>query len=136
MPGLFASAPWILAQIAAPPAGGAAGPANPWAGIMQFAPFVVVIVLWFYLLLIRPQQMQDKKRREMMNAIKKNDRVITTTGMYGTVVSVDENQDRVTLRIDDDKGVRAVFTKASIVRIIDSADGKEKSPKEKAAESV
>jgi preprotein translocase subunit YajC len=40
------------------------------------------------------------------------------------VMSVDATQDKVVLRVDDEKGVRLAFTKASIARVIDSAADK------------
>ena len=36
-----------------------------------------------------PQQQQEKKRRAMIDALKKNDKVVTAGGIFGTVVSVD-----------------------------------------------
>ena len=42
----------------------------------------------------------------MIEALKKNDKVLTAGGIYGTVVSVDPARDRVVLRVDDDKGVK------------------------------
>jgi preprotein translocase subunit YajC len=74
--------------------------------------------------LIRPQQQQEQKRRSLLDTMKKNDKVVTTSGMYGTVMSVDAIQDKVVLRVDDEKGVRLAFTKASIARVIDSAADK------------
>jgi preprotein translocase subunit YajC len=59
----------------------------------------------------------------MLTALKRNDRVLTGAGIYGTVVSVDENADRVVLRIDDDRGVKVAFSKASIVRVLDADKG-------------
>ncbi len=50
--------------------------------------------------------------------LKKNDKVLTAAGMYGTVLSVDEKGDRVQLRLDDDGKVKVTFTKASIVRVV------------------
>ena len=43
----------------------------------------------FYFLILRPQQQQEQKRKAMIDAIKKNDKVVTTGGIYGTVISVD-----------------------------------------------
>ncbi len=63
--------------------------------------------------MIRPQQQQEKKRREMIDALKKNDKVLTSAGIYGTVVSVDNEDDRVVVRVDDDRGVKIAFSKAS-----------------------
>jgi preprotein translocase subunit YajC len=101
----------IFAQ--APPAK-AEPPQNP---LMQYLPLAPIPFV-FYFMLIRPQQQQEKKRRSMIDNLKKNDKVVTAAGMYGTVISVDEKNDRVQLRLDDDGKVKVTFTKASIVRVI------------------
>ncbi len=105
MPALFASIPILLAQN--PPA---ANPNGGSAGTLSVLPYVLVIGLWGYFLLFRPQQQQEKKRREMISRLKKNDKVLTNSGMYATVVSVDNEQDRIVLRVDDDRGVKVTFT--------------------------
>ncbi|MFO0910181.1 MAG: preprotein translocase subunit YajC [Isosphaeraceae bacterium] len=116
MPGMFADVPVLFAQ-GQNAAGGDAAPA-----LWTFLPYVAIIGLWFYLLMIRPQMKQERERREMMSALKKNDRVLTAAGIYGTVVSVDEKADRVVVRIDDDRGVKVTFTRASIARILEAAE--------------
>ncbi len=123
MPGSFdaVTLPPLLAQAAGAGAGG-----NPNQALWTYAPMVVVIGLWFYILLLRPQQKQEKQRRSMIDALKKNDRVLTSAGIYGTVHSVDGNEDRVVLRIDDDKGVKVAFSKSSIVRVLDGPASKDK----------
>ena len=66
--------------------GAAAGGQNPIAG---FVPLILMFVI-FYFLLIRPQQKKAKAHQEMINAIKKGDKVITSGGIHGTVVKVDD----------------------------------------------
>ena len=83
--------------------------------------FIAIIGFWFYFLLLRPQQKEQKQRRTMMETLGKNDRVITSSGIYGTVVSVDDGADRIVLRVDDDKGMRITFSRASIARVLDGA---------------
>lgn len=102
---LFAQAP---AAAAKPPE------ASPYLQILPWlaAPFI------FYFVLLRPQMAQERKRKELLTKLKKNDKVLTTAGMYGTVLSVDEKNDRVQLRLDDDGKVKVTFTKASIVRVV------------------
>lgn len=133
MPDQFASLPFLWAQNAGAAGGGGGG--NAAGAIWTFLPYVAIIGLWFYLLLIRPQQKQERLRKEMMESLKKNDRVVTAAGIYGTVVSVDDGQDRVVLRVDDDKGTRIAFTRASVVRVLDGAAEKGKE-KEKASETA
>ena len=120
MPCLFESLPVLFAQNAP-----AAGGGNQTA-LLQFLPFVAIIGIYFYFLLLRPQQKEQKQRRLMMEALSKNDRVITSSGIYGTVVSVEEGSDRIVLRVDDDKGTRITFSRVSIARVLDGTADKVK----------
>src|SRR3954462_11103431 len=113
---MFDALPLVFAQNA-PPAGGAGAGTSP--GLVTFLPYVLIIGLWFYLLLIRPQEKQEKQRRLVMDALKKNDKILTSAGIYGTVVSVDTDTDRVVVRVDDDRGVKLTFSRASIARVFD-----------------
>jgi len=131
MPGLPADLPTLLAQAA--PAAGPPGNAAP--SLLTYLPYALIVGGWFYLMLIRPQQKQEQQRKALMAGLKKNDRVLTTAGIYGTVVGVDLEQDRVTVRVDDDRGVKLTFTKAGIARVLDPAAEKDKEKKEKAAEA-
>jgi len=96
------------------------------AGGSFFSTLILLIPIpfLFYFLLLRPQQQQEQKRRSMIDALKKNDKVLTTGGMYGTVISVDSNNDKVVLRVDDERGVKLAFTKASVARVIDTSSEK------------
>ncbi len=67
--------------------------------------------------------------------MKKNDKVITTAGIYGTVVSMDTDHDRVVLRVDDDRGVKLTFSRVSILKVVETSQSRSASPsQEKAAE--
>ena len=112
----------IFAQ-AAPAAG--KPEANP---LLQYLPLLPIPFI-FWLMLIRPQQQQEKKRKEMIGKLKKNDKVLTAAGMYGTVISVDDQGDRVQLRLDDDGKVKITFNKASIVRVINESAERSSEPK-------
>jgi preprotein translocase subunit YajC len=100
-----------------------------WSTFVMLAPIPVL----FYLLFIRPQQQTENKRRSMMDTLKKNDKVLTTGGMYATVVSIDAVHDKVVLRVDDERGVKLQFTRASVARILDSSSEK---ASEKSSEST
>lgn len=68
--------------------------------IMSLLPMIVIFAI-FYLLLIRPQQkkarLAQQEREYMLSSLKGGDKVVTTGGIYGTIVSV--RDDRVQLRI-------------------------------------
>ena len=81
----------VWAQDAGAP-GGSGAQAGGSAGLLvSFLPFLLIFVA-FYFLLIRPQQTRQKKHREMLEALKKGDRVLTTGGLMGSVVAI---QDKV-----------------------------------------
>lgn len=83
----------------------------------QLLPLVAIGVA-AYLLLFRPERERIRKQQSMQTGLKKNDRVVTTGGLYGTVVAVDRDHDRVTLRIDESANVKATVTLASIARVL------------------
>ena len=83
------------------------------SGITQILFMYVPIFLIFYFLIIRPQRQQQKKIKEMLANLKKNDEVITTSGIHGTVAIVKEKT--VVLRVDE--GCRIEFDRESIASV-------------------
>jgi preprotein translocase subunit YajC len=71
---------------------------NPKNPIFQFLPFLLIFGI-FYLLLIMPMRKRQKKHQELLSKLAKGDRVITSGGIFGTVV--DSEGDVLTLRIAD-----------------------------------
>ena len=75
----------------------------------MFIPLILCFgVFWF--LIIRPEQKARKTRAAMLAAIKKGDKVMTSGGLYGTVVQVQDSV--VTLQVAD--GVRMRFAQSAI----------------------
>jgi preprotein translocase subunit YajC len=101
-----------FAQGAAPAAGG-----NPMIGtglmLLQFLP--IFLIIW--LLIIRPQQKRQKDTEKMLKAVKKGDRVLTSGGIYGTVVGIDET--KTVVKVADD--VKLEFAKSAIVQVVGDA---------------
>ena len=68
--------------------------------LFSILPFILIFGV-FYLLVIRPQQKRQRasqhEREKVLNALKPGDKVITSAGIYGTIVAVKE--DRVQVRI-------------------------------------
>ncbi len=52
--------------------------------LVSFLPLIIIFVI-FYFLLIRPQMQQQKKHQEILKNLKKGDKIITNSGIYGTV---------------------------------------------------
>ena len=78
--------------------------------------FIVLLAMFgfLYFLMIRPQRAQQRKHVEMLSALKPGDEVITSGGIYGEVVQLDE--ERVMLEIDDD--VRIAVARRAIASIV------------------
>ncbi len=96
---------------------GGGGSAN---GLTGMFTIMLPAFVALYFLILLPQQRQEKQRRKMIAALKKNDRVVTAAGIYGVVVSVDPSQDRLVLRVDDEKGAKITITKSSVGQVLSS----------------
>ncbi len=68
------------------------------ANSLVFIPYILIIIV-FYFLLIRPQKQQEKERQKMLENLSKNDEVVTSGGIHGTIVNVKDKT--VILRIDE-----------------------------------
>jgi preprotein translocase subunit YajC len=58
-------------------------------GLFNFIPFILMFVI-FYFLLIRPQQKKAKMHTQMVENLKKGDKIITSGGIYGKIISLEE----------------------------------------------
>ena len=96
-------------------------PAGPLELLITYFPMVLIVVAaWF--LLYRPERERMRKQRELLNNVKKNDRVITASGIIGTVSSVDREQDRLVLKVDESSNAKITFTLASVNRVLADSD--------------
>jgi len=98
--------------------GGGAGQANPGLGmlltLLQFVPIFLIL----YFLLIRPQQQQKKRMETMLKALKKGDRVLTTGGIYGTVLGVDDAKAVLRIAEGQKEDIKVEFAKNAIVQVL------------------
>lgn len=82
---------------------------NPLIGLMPIA----LIFIIFYFLLIRPQKKNQQEHARMLENLRKNDEVVTSGGIYGTIVNI--QNDVITLRIDDNTRIK--IQKSSISKL-------------------
>lgn len=96
----------------------AEGEVNPLGGIVQLA-FPVVLIFFMYIMLIqRPQKREQEKRQLMLAALKKNDHVLLSSGIYGVITNVREDGDELTVRVDETSGAKLRVTRAAIAKVI------------------
>lgn len=72
-------------------------------GLLSLVPFVLIFVI-FYFLLIRPQQKKQKEQKALLDALKKGDKVVTTSGIWGTVTNL--GKETVTLQVADNTKIK------------------------------
>ncbi len=66
--------------------------------IINLFPILLIFVI-FYFMVIRPQKNKEKEHQGMLSKLNKNDDVVTSSGIHGTIVNVKDKT--VTLRVDE-----------------------------------
>lgn len=111
----------ILAQEAAPPAGGGFG----------IFPFLILMLVMMYFLTIRPQRKKQKELQEQINALKTGDNIITVGGIHGRVTNIKERT--VILKVAEN--VKLELEKSSVATVVKKDQpGKEAKEAEAVAE--
>jgi preprotein translocase subunit YajC len=80
--------------------------ANP---LLQVVPFVLILGI-FYFIILMPARRKQQKMQEFLDSLKVNDKIVTTGGIYGQIVKIDEQ--KVQLQVADK--VRIEIARASI----------------------
>ncbi len=94
--------------------------------LAMLAPFAMMFLI-FYVLVFRPQAKTRQEHERMVKGIKKHDEVVTSGGLFGTVVNV--KPESITLRIDEN--VRVEVEPSAIARLVKSKGSGEPVPAEK-----
>jgi preprotein translocase subunit YajC len=81
--------------------------------LLSLVPFVLIFVI-FYFLLILPQQKRQKKLKSMLDTLKKGDKVVTSSGIWGTITNL--GKDTVTLQVADNAKIKIQRDHISRVR--------------------
>jgi len=88
--------------------------------LASFVPLILLMVV-FWFVLIRPQQKKQKQHAQMLTKLKTGDRVVTNSGIIGTVVNVKDKA--VTVRTAGD--TKLEFTKGAIAEIVEGSESAE-----------
>jgi preprotein translocase subunit YajC len=111
----------VLASVllAADPAPAQTGSDNIVAMLVQWSPLLMMGVL-FYWLLIRPERRKRAELTAMLQNLKKNDRVVTIGGIYGTIVNTQKDLDEVTVKVDESTNTKLRMQRSAIARVLPS----------------
>lgn len=75
-------------------------------------PMLVMMAMLMYFIVIRPQSRERQQREKLLSSLKKNDRVVTFSGIIGTVTNFSGDGKEVTLRVDDN--IKMQFLRSAI----------------------
>lgn len=87
-------------------------------GAMSIVSLVVMLVVWFgilYFLMIRPQKKEQKQKAALVNSVEVGDSILTTSGFYGIVIDVTEED--VIVEFGNNKNCRIPMKKAAIEQV-------------------
>ena len=82
--------------------------------------YVVVIGLMMYFIAIKPQKKEQKRRQELMDSMEIGDYVLTTSGFYGVLIDISE--DDVIVEFGNNKNCRISMQKKAIAQVEKPAD--------------
>lgn len=85
--------------------------------IINLLPLVFIFII-FYFLLIRPQKTKEREHQKLLASLNKNDEVVTSGGIHGTIVNVKDKT--VMLRVDDN--VKIEVEKNAIIHVKKAQD--------------
>lgn len=108
---------FLAAQGAPPPGGGGMTPA-----ILTLLPWLLFIVVFYYFFVAAPMKKKQKAFQALMSNLKSGDRVITNSGIFGTVTGITDKT--VKLRIANN--VVVDFEKSAIAGLAPEETKEEK----------
>ena len=88
-------------------------------------PFVAIAVL-FYLMMMRPERRKKAELRQKLANLKKNDRIVTIGGIYGTIVNVEQESKDITIRVDDNNNTRLRVLRSAVTPVVSAEDSADK----------
>lgn len=82
---------------------------------------ILLSAILFMFIVVRPQQRQAKELQAALAALKKNDRVVTNSGIHGVVVSASDGDPTIVIRIDENSGARLTINREAVSRVVDAS---------------
>lgn len=67
--------------------------------------------------MIRPQKKEQKKMNAMLSQLAIGDSILTTSGFYGMVIDINDDQGTVIVEFGNNKNCRIPMNKTAIVQV-------------------
>jgi preprotein translocase subunit YajC len=94
----------------------------------SFLPLILMVVVFFFLIVLPARRREQQQKQAIQSALKKNARVVTHSGIIGTVAAIHDNGD-ISLKVDDNSPVKIRMLKTSIAQVLGDETGKDQAGK-------
>jgi preprotein translocase subunit YajC len=92
-------------------------------GWFQPLMFIPLLLLLYFMIIMPARRREQQQKQAVQDALKKNARVVTHSGIIGTVVAVHDNGE-ISLKVDDNPPVKIRMLKGSISHVLTETPGK------------
>lgn len=91
-------------------------PANGMSGVVMLV-YIVFIFGFVYFMMIRPQKKEQKRMNSMLSNLEVGDSILTTSGFYGMVIDIDDENNMVIVEFGNNKNCRIPMNKTAISQV-------------------
>ncbi len=78
---------------------------------------IAAIFLIFYFLLIRPQRQEHRAHEKMLSELKKGDKILTSGGLYGTIVGLKGDD----LEVRFGENVKLFVARSAVAKLVSAS---------------
>jgi preprotein translocase YajC subunit len=85
-------------------------------GNLMFIGLLVFMFVFFIVMSRTTRKGEEKKRKTLLNSLSKNDRVLTHSGIIGTIVAIRDHE--IVLKVDESTNTKMTFIKTAVSQVI------------------
>ena len=89
--------------------------ANGMSGVIMLV--YIVFIGFIYFMMVRPQKKEQKRMDSMLSNLEVGDSVLTTSGFYGMVIDIDNENNMVIVEFGSNKNCRIPMNKTAISQV-------------------
>jgi len=86
---------------------------------------MLAIGVLFYWMVLRPESKRRAAQETMHKELKKNDRILMISGIYGTVVNAPSGSDEITIKVDESSNTKLRITRSAVQSVLNNKEGSE-----------
>lgn len=79
--------------------------------------YIVILVAFFYFAMARPQKKEQKRMDAMLSSLAIGDSIMTTSGFYGVIIDIDEEDQTIVVEFGSNKNCRIIMNKTAVAQV-------------------